>query len=130
MDVPPLETKRRNDMMYTYHPVDDKDKVARLAESMETNGWQGAPIVKWGEQQLLTGCHRYNAAAKTLGWSDKEIPMIDLEDVFAEDGKDFETLHAEHNSPTTSDSDVYDFCQLLDELSDDIKARYGIDIEY
>lgn len=115
-------------MMYTYHPVQEPEKVEALAESMGEQGWQGAPLVKWGEMHLLTGCHRYNAASKVLGWSDKQIPMIDLEKVFAEDGLDFACKHAEHNSCTIDES--YDFCQLLDELSDDIKAKFGIDIEY
>lgn len=117
-------------MMYTYHPVDDKQKVQNLATSMKENGWVGAPIVKWGSEALLTGCHRYNAASKVLGWADRDIPMIDLEELFEEDGKDFEELHAAHNYPTTNDSDAYDFCQLLDELSDEIRAEYGIDIVF
>lgn len=114
-------------MMYTYHPVDDKAKVQMLAESMEANGWQGSPLVKCGEMHLITGCHRYTAASKVLGWSDKEIPMIDLENLFEEDGKDFEALHAEHNYCTIDED--YEFVQLVHELSEEIRAQYGIEIE-
>jgi hypothetical protein len=114
-------------MMYTYHPVDEPEKVEMLAKSMEQDGWVGAPIVKWGEEYLLTGCHRYNAA-KSLGWDDSEIPMIDLEDVFAEDDKDFTEYHEKHDEPTIDET--YGLCCLLDELSDEIRQKYGIDIQY
>ena len=115
-------------MMYTYHPVDEPQKVETLAKSMEKNGWVGAPLVKWGDMSLLTGCHRYNAASKVLGWEDSEIPMIDLEDVFAEDDKDFAELHEKHGSPTIDET--YNLCCLLDELSDDVRQKYGIDIQF
>lgn len=113
--------------MYTYHPVYEPEKVTALAESMEENGWIGSPVVKWGEMNLISGCHRYNAASKVLGWSDREIPMIDLEDLFEEDGKDFEALHAEHDNCTIDED--YEFVQLVHELSDEIRAKYGIEIE-
>ena len=114
--------------MYTYHPVEDPTKVSMLAESIDTTGWQGMPLVRWGEMHLITGCHRYNAASKVLGWTDKDIPMIDLEEVFSEDGLCFSELHEVFQNCTIDES--YDFCQLLDELSGDIKAKYGIDIEF
>lgn len=114
-------------MMYTYHPVYEPEKVVALAESMEENGWVGAPIVKWGEMHLITGCHRYNAASRNLGWSDSEIPMIDLEDLFKEDGKDFAALHAEHDYCTIDED--YEFIGLVLELSEEIRAEYGIEIE-
>lgn len=113
--------------MYTYHPVQEPEKVEALAKSMEENGWQGAPIVRYGDLFLLTGCHRYTAASEVLGWTDKEIPMIDIQDVFEEDGKDFDELHAEHGSPTIDETD--NLCDLLDELSEEIREEYGIDIQ-
>lgn len=38
----------------------DPDKVSSLAQSMLANGWQGAPILVYGES-LLTGSHRLAA---------------------------------------------------------------------
>ena len=119
--------KEKDIMMYTYHPVDDKAKVLTLAASMDENGWVGSPIVKWGEMHLLTGCHRYNAASKFLGWSDSDIPMIDLEELFVEDGKDFAALHEAHGFCTIDED--YEFVGLVHELSEEIRAKYGIEVE-
>lgn len=47
------------------HEVRDLDKLARLTESMEGEGWTGAPlvVVPWCDgYRALTGSHRYAAA--------------------------------------------------------------------
>ena len=55
--------------METLHRVTDEAKVTRLAEAIEKNGWQGAPMVADGDL-LLTGVHRYAAL--------RQIDRIDL----------------------------------------------------
>lgn len=110
--------------MLALHEVRDANKLQELVESIDANGWQGSPLVVWGEEFLLTGSHRY-AACKELGMSDYEIPTIEIEEVFGEAGLNFDELHAEHGCPTISDyAQVVD---LLNELPEDIKEKYGID---
>lgn len=50
-----------SDIKY-YIPVNDTDTttVAILAKSILKNGWQGCPILTWGEN-LVTGSHRLEA---------------------------------------------------------------------
>ena len=109
--------------MNTLHQVDDEAKVDALAKAMERDGWQGAPLVTWGEDDLLTGVHRY-AAAQRVGI---EVPMIDLEDIFAEAGLDFDALHAEWDAPALCSRDWSDVVGLLGELPIASRERYGID---
>jgi len=111
--------------MRPYHEVRDLEHMRRLMESLEANGWVGAPLVVWEGEYLLTGSHRY-AAAKELGWADAEIPTIELADVFAEAGLDFEQLHAEYGYPTIDDH--WALVELLSELPDEIREKYGIDL--
>jgi len=106
--------------MITWHEPENLAKVQALANAMEASGWYGAPLVRWGEDQLLTGAHRYTAA-KSIGWPDFEIPTIDIADVFAEDDQDFEALMTEESGDI-----VYVIRRYLSaEMSD----KYGIDIE-
>lgn len=48
----------------TYHEIDTNPqtntKLAEIIASIEANGWQGLPLLAIGDQ-LLNGCHRYNA---------------------------------------------------------------------
>ncbi len=109
--------------MVPLHEVRDHEKVERLAADMEENGWQGAPLVKWDPyRDLLTGTHRY-AAARSLGWDDSEIPMIDIAEVFEEDGLNFEECLAEYNYPYLGD---FDFEIVLQKLSYETTEKYGI----
>ena len=104
------------------HEVRDEQKLEEIKESLKQNGWQGSPLVIWGDDDLLTGSHRY-AAAVDLGWSDSEIPTIDLEDVFAEGGLDFDELHEIFDYPTL---DEITGSGMLDELPKSIIKKYGI----
>ena len=113
-------------MLIPLHNVRDEQRLASLIESIAANGWSGAPLVKWGDHNLITGSHRY-AACKALEWEDRDIPTIDIEDIYAEAGLDFDTLHADHDSPTISD--WYDLVRLLNELPQAIRDKYGIDAE-
>lgn len=49
------------------HEIRDKEKVARLTDSMKKNGWQGRPILTvdlGAGHEALTGSHRIVAAQK------------------------------------------------------------------
>lgn len=107
---------------FTPNDVNDQAKYDALVTDFATVGWQGEPLVKWGESDLITGSHRY-AAAKAAGLDNDDIPMIDLEEVFAEAGLDFDALHAEYDHPTYSE--IW-FSGLLDELPAAIIEKYGI----
>lgn len=110
--------------MEVLHEVRDEAKVAELAASIGRDGWQGAPLVADGEQ-LLTGTHRY-AACKLVGLADDEIPTIDVRDLFAGAGMDFDATWAEAE-------DIYgDWMQAmvcaLETLPAATRDEYGIDL--
>lgn len=110
--------------MQTLHHETDQHRLEELTASIKANGWQGAPLVTLGPYQLLTGTHRY-LAARRLNIADDDLPKIDIDDVFDEDGLDFSELHAAYGYPTSTDLALID---LLNELSDDTRLKYGIDI--
>lgn len=78
------------------HGVTDGDKYAALVESMTRNGWVGAPIVIVDRSDYcmiplaITGSHRL-AAAESI---DYDPPMIDLVDLFAATGLDYDATLA------------------------------------
>lgn len=109
--------------MQTPNEIHDTQKYETIRESLSEHGWQGAPLVKWGDEDLITGSHRY-LAAKSLEWFDYEIPMVDLEDVFSEVGLDFADLHKKHGCPTIDE--VFGGNALLHELPAEIVNKYGI----
>jgi hypothetical protein len=109
--------------MVPLHEVEDWGKVGELMESIKQNGWQGAPLVAWGDQ-LITGTHRY-AAWRKLGYCDYDLPTIDLSEVFAEAGFDIDELHEKYGYPTVDDPEFVDF---ILELPAEIREKYGIDI--
>lgn len=104
-------------MYISYQQDIDQDKVNEIMASLEQNGWQGAPIVVWGDT-LITGNHRY-AACQAL---DTEPEIITLEEVFEEDGVDFSATHEECGYPTSSEN----YTDMFYYLSDEIIAKYGI----
>lgn len=104
----------------TVHEVDDPAKLRKLVASMRKRGWIGAPLVLW-DDILLTGTHRY-AAARRVGI---EVPTIDVTEVFAEAGLDFEAIHADYDSPTIDE--WFYVVAILDQLPWDIRDKYGID---
>ena len=111
--------------MTPLHKVTDHEKVEQLKKSIEQQGWQGAPLVKWDVYgDLLTGTHRY-AAVKDLGWEDNDIPAIDIEDVFTEANMDFDGILNEYGNPYLTDP-LFD-C-VLQSLPEDIRQKYGIEV--
>lgn len=111
--------------MIPYHEVHDEAHKEALMKSLKEHEWVGAPLVIWDGEYLLTGSHRY-AAAMELGWSESDIPTIELSEVFAEAGLNFEELHRAYGSPTISDHGM--LVALLQELPDGIRQKYGIDL--
>lgn len=108
--------------MEMLHEVRDEAKLAELVASIERDGWQGAPLVADGEQ-LLTGTHRY-AACKALGMADYEIPTIDVRDLFAEAGLDFDATYAENDGGDWMQSMIW----TLEALPQATRDEYGIDL--
>lgn len=104
------------------HEITDPDKVKTLVANIEANGWQGPPLVKDGEC-LITGTHRY-AAAQELGWSDYEIPTVELAQLFEDAGLDMIEVHTEYGCPGIDDPLFDDF---LGELPTEILDQYGIE---
>ena len=104
-------------MYNSYQDYIDSDKVTEIANSIQNNGWQGSPIVVWGDT-LITGNHRY-AACKELGIDPETIT---LEEVFTEDGVDFDEAHDECGRPTADES----LSELFYYLSDETIEKYGI----
>lgn len=111
--------------MMTLHTVQDEAKVDQIANSLIRDGWVGAPLVAWDEL-LVTGVHRY-AATQALDWSNYEIPMVELADLFAEQGLDLDALVAEIDADGTLQPYAI-LCELVRELPDATLAEYGIDI--
>ena len=99
-----------------FHEVIDRNKLAELIESMERDGWQGAPLVADGDQ-LITGAHRYVASIA----AGIDAQVVDIRDIYPE----WETLHAEFGSPASNEPDYV--CAVL-ELPADIIEMYGIDV--
>ena len=111
--------------MNGYEPLHDAWDTPRLnsiLESMKENGWIGAPLVAWGSH-LVTGSHRYEAARLL----EIDVPVVQLDDVFAEAGLSLDEIHESCGSPTIGDwSGVV---EMFDHLPAEIKAKYGIQIE-
>lgn len=109
----------------TIHDVNDDAKVAELVASMRANGWAGMPIVVW-DDKALTGVHRL-AACEITGIQPE---TIDLADVFAEAGENFDDAVADYldyydRSPNADwDSGITE--RIYPYLSSKIQNKYGI----
>lgn len=69
----------------------EETKVNDLVSSMLENGWQGAPVLVYGEE-LLTGSHRITALRKIVDMCD-DGELDSLPDFFYEDiGEDVSDL--------------------------------------
>jgi hypothetical protein len=69
------------------HRSTDPEHLAELQESMQLDGWIGAPLVVDGEQ-ALTGAHRYDAAQA----AEIAIPRVQAADLAAAYGIDWTAL--------------------------------------
>lgn len=103
--------------MIAYHEVRDAEKLQSLIASMESNGWQGAPLVAIGDE-LITGSHRY-AAWREVFDTDYGLPVVQLADIFEESGLDLDATMEEEN---------YELVWVLEALSHEVREEYGIDV--
>jgi ParB/Sulfiredoxin domain len=102
-----------------WHDVEDADKVSRLSASMQKDGWTGAPVVVIDGGQAVTGSHRIAAALK----ADIEIPTVNIRDLFADAGLDYDdTVAVEY------DGYWYEVIVRADQfLPADLVDEYGLD---
>lgn len=55
------------------HPDPDPERVAELAADMRAHGWQGAPVLTWGDL-AISGTHRIVAARE----AEVMVPTLDV----------------------------------------------------
>ncbi len=108
-----------------YHEPNDADKLARITASMTTDGWTGAPLVAW-DDYLLTGAHRY-AAAQLAGIEDRDIPVIDIRELAAEHGHDFDAICVDEDCDGI-DANAALVRVLARVLTPEQRDAYGIDL--
>jgi hypothetical protein len=102
--------------MLPLNGVEDQSKLFEIATSLETNGWVGIELVAIGDE-LITGSHRYHAA-RSIGWSDSQIPVIQLEDLAP-------GLLASHDYPSIGSDD---FIYMIESgIKLDVRSKYGIE---
>ena len=77
------------------HPI-DRAKVEALAESIERDGWVGAPILTYGGM-ALTGTHRLEAA-REIGL---DVPTLDLTDITDDADAMVESVAVDNSSDIT-----------------------------
>lgn len=65
--------------MLPLNGIEDLQKVTTIARSLLSSGWLGAELVAVGDE-LITGSHRFYAA-RSIGWSDSQIPVVQLDDL-------------------------------------------------
>ncbi len=125
IDELPITRMSPDDLLPLHDDVDDA-KVAELTAGMHMHGWQGAPLVyaiaAYGNR-ALTGSHR-RAAAQAAGI---DIPVVDIEELMAAHGRDWQALVTEHCSASTWDPVYNAACDLREHLPADVADHYGLD---
>lgn len=119
-------TETRSHGLDPLHEPNNTAKVAELAASMKTNGWQGAPIVAAGEQ-ALTGSHRIAAVSHL--WNrdgiDVEIPRVEIADLCELYGLHWTTILMDEH-----DGDTYQAASALRELLPrEVVGYLGYDVD-
>lgn len=108
-----------------FHAADDTAKVAEIAASIERDGWQGSPLVAWGTN-LMTGAHRHAAWMRVHDRDDSDLPIVQIADLAAEYGNDWETIAAEEGCDSIDSADlVYAIDRAIPAAA---RAEYGIDV--
>jgi hypothetical protein len=107
-----------------YQPINTTKKsvVLEIAKSLESDGWQGMPIVLFNGF-LITGSHRVDALCQADLDYRFEVPTVDLNDVFEEAGLDLEETMDDESSEEPWDSN---FCFVLNALPVNVVEKYGI----
>lgn len=106
-------------MYQPIHEARDAAKLAALEADMRANGWTGPALVADGEQ-LLTGAHRFAAAQAT----DTAIDVVDIRDLFAVEGLDFEAAYAD--AEDAYGEYFYAVGAACESLPASVRAEYGI----
>lgn len=105
------------------HEVRNEEHLAILIQSMRDYGWQGPPIVVYG-QIALTGSHRLAAVAMLRAEGvDVEIPTVDIADVCTVCAVDWEA-HCEEWEHHTDDRDI----MIATKLPDEVVEYLGLDL--
>lgn len=94
--------------VYLPHAPQDAEKLTRIAESMQANGWQGRPVIllDCGDYtRAYTGTHRLAACIN----SDVEVEAVWLP----------ADLSAEHAELLDDANDDYDLLVALSEIQDE-----------
>lgn len=102
------------------HEVRDHAKKLVLAAHILRDGWRGAPLVLDGDETCLTGTHRL-AACRLIEFPIRDIPTVDIRDVFAEADMDFDELVGESY-------DWNDYAWAIAQLPAAIRDEYGLDL--
>lgn len=98
----------------------DTNYVNEIAASMESHGWQGAPLVVLSDYaRAYTGTHRLAAAEQA---DLDEVPAVELADLFEACDLDLWEI-----CETEGLSVLEDRPQVLEHLPADIRAAYGLD---
>lgn len=106
-----------------WHEIRDETKLADLIESMQANGWLGAPIVVIDGHIAITGSHRL-AAAEFVGL---DVPTVDLDELLAAHGTSLADLDEEYGT-LPGDELHYEVVTRLDyHLPADVVDHYGLD---
>lgn len=112
-----------------WNDADDRAKLAQLIDSMETNGWAGAPVLVItepdGDPIAITGSHRIHAARQ----ADIDVPTVDLADLLTEHGHNLDALIGEYTDAGLNYEDArYEvICRLDEHLPAEVAENYGID---
>ena len=127
-------TERAMRIAYRTHQIEDAehvtyqeelraDDVARIAESMEADGWQGVAVVTY-KGILLTGNHRATAADD----AGIEIVAVDLIDLIRSCGVDEAEIDDEIETYAKMGCDDYQIAEeLCGLMSQDDRDNAGID---
>ncbi|MEU0236727.1 ParB N-terminal domain-containing protein [Nocardiopsis sp. NPDC006198] len=98
----------------------DADHVNEIAASMETDGWQGAPLVVLGDYaRAYTGTHRL-AAAEQAGLD--EVPAVELADLFQACNLDLWEICDGQGLSVLEDRP-----QIVELLPADVRSAYGLE---
>jgi len=107
--------------MDTLHEVTDPAKAERIAESIELNGWQGAPMVSDGDL-LITGVHRYAAMRMLDRNMEVDQHTIDIRELVENYDEQIAELMADDFTGVEALQIV------LEDMPEATREEYGIDL--
>lgn len=89
----------------SYYTINETEsnKVEAIAQSIKENGWQGAPILTYGDYRLITGSHRLEALEAL--YEDGEVDNGLFSTDIAEDVTDLVDAYLAKNGMDFSDID-------------------------